>query len=174
MEKKDRTVKQNEAENKEQSEKGQEMSQEEFERLLMKVKFIAFGIMGNIKWDKVKPLEFWKEEDEEFVKLVFEVEKKVCSIEYIIKEEDKQKFIKKTSVLEIVERFITNRLVDYGRNDYFDDKCPECKQTTLTRTSVMNDPKEEGIACVLCDWAGFMITYNEYLKTDPSLEFPEW
>jgi hypothetical protein len=34
------------------------MSQQEFEELLVKIKFITFGIMGNIKWDKVEPLEF--------------------------------------------------------------------------------------------------------------------
>jgi hypothetical protein len=50
LEKEENTVEQNQAESKEKStEKEQEMSRQEFEELLMKVKFIAFGIMGNIK-----------------------------------------------------------------------------------------------------------------------------
>jgi hypothetical protein len=52
--------------------------------LLVKIKFITFGIMGNIKWDKVEPLEFWKnEKGKELVKLVFKVEKK--RVLYIMK-----------------------------------------------------------------------------------------
>src|SRR5207248_2802896 len=47
---KEKTAKQNQAESREQStEKDKEMPRQEFERLLMRIKFIAFGIMGNIE-----------------------------------------------------------------------------------------------------------------------------
>ncbi|MCE8164034.1 MAG: hypothetical protein I3273_07625 [Candidatus Moeniiplasma glomeromycotorum] len=178
IKKEEKIVRQNQTESKEQSEKKQKMSRQEFERLLMKVKFIAFGIMGNIKWDKIKPLEFRKDEEcKEFVKLVFEVEKKLCGITYEITKKDKQRFLK-TNISEIVERFITLHLVNGGRNDYFDYHCPDCKQTTLTRSLIVNSPsREEAICCNLCRWAMSMKVYREYLnhkKYNPSLGFYEW
>jgi len=80
---------------------------------------------------------------------VFEIEEKGCQITYEITEEDKQRFLK-TSTFEIVERFITLHLVNYGKNNYFDYHCPDCKQTTLTKSSIVNDPGKEAICCNLC------------------------
>ncbi|WNE40139.1 MAG: hypothetical protein GBAus27B_000206 [Mycoplasmataceae bacterium] len=157
--------------------KKQEISQEDFNELLIKVKFIVSGIMANLKWSKVKPLKFQKyEEDKETALLSFEIEGKSCFIEFIVSEEDKQKF-SKTDVREIVERFITLRLIHNGKNGYFEDKCPDCKQTTLTKSIPVNDPNEKAIVCSLCGWAGFMGVYNEFLNDrnfEYSLDFPKW
>ncbi|CFW93166.1 protein of unknown function [endosymbiont DhMRE of Dentiscutata heterogama] len=173
----EKNVRQNQTENREKSEKNQEMPQQEFERLLMKVKFIAFGVMGNIKWDKIKPLEFQKNEEEEFARLAFEVGEKRCYITYKITEKDKQRLLKENTA-EIVERFITLHLINHGKNDYFDYHCPDCKQTTLTRSLIVNSPEhEEAICCNLCRWATSMKVYLEYLndkKHNSSLEFYEW
>jgi hypothetical protein len=96
-------------------------------------------------------LEFRKsEDDKQTALLVFEVEKKSCWIAYEITEKDKQKFLK-TNTSEIVERFITLRLIHYGKNGYFDYHCPDCKQTTLTRSLIVNSPeREDAICCNLC------------------------
>jgi hypothetical protein len=96
-------------------------------------------------------LEFRKSgDDKQTALLVFEVEKKSCWIAYEITEKDKQRFLK-TSIFEIVERFITQRLLDYGKNDYFDYHCPDCKQTTLTKSLITNSPsQEEAVCCNLC------------------------
>lgn len=147
----------------------QDISQQELEELLAKVKFITFGIIGNIKWNKVKPLKFLKNEDgKESARLMFEIEEARCSIQYKISEKNKQEFLK-MSAYEIVENFIWQHLVNYGKNGYYDDKCLKCKQTTLTKSL-----NEKGICCNLCGWAMSMKVYQEYSNDKKHLEFYEW
>jgi phage FluMu protein Com len=86
--------------------------------------------------------------------LIFEIEEKRCFLVYKISEKDKKKFLK-TDTFKIVESFILQCLINEGRNGYFDDRCPKCKQITLTKLRVVDTEGrptgEKAIGCILCE-----------------------
>lgn len=121
---------------------------ENLNNLISQVNMITPGIMGEIDWRKIRRPKFEKDDksEEYHSSLAIPLWKKTCYIYFKVLEKDKRE-LEKLDLWKITENYICQQLTNRGRNDYFNDSCPECEQPTLTKLPIRGSYKE-ATACI--------------------------